>query len=204
VIHVYCQQGDYFDALVHLGAYRADRAENAVRLVRFTCGTTTYRHMTNVRDPKTLPVADIARMYGYRWEIERAFKLIRRDLGLHLLRSAHQVVILQQLWAALIISQILQALRLEIAGRASVCVSEVSMALLVHYAPQVAARGDDPVAVFVERGRQFGFIRQTRRVRRDAPHIADDRIVPLPEGLVLTRSARHAGRNCGSRRAKAN
>ncbi len=147
---------------------------------------------------------DIARLYAYRWDIELAFKLIKRELGLHLLWSAKPVIIMQQVWAVLIISQVLQALRLEIAGRAKVDVFEVSMALLVEYAPRLALDAQDPVEVFVQQGRQLGFIRPSRRTKIQAPVIPPELIVPLPEGIPLTRIARHANRNCGPRPKKAN
>jgi len=51
VLHVYYQQGDVFDAVIYLGAYRADRASHAVRLVRFQVGTTRFAYITNVLDP---------------------------------------------------------------------------------------------------------------------------------------------------------
>ena len=58
-----------------------------------------------------------------------------------------QVVILQQIWATLIISQVLQALRLEIANKAGVDPFDVSIGLLVQYAPQYGYEGRDPVKV---------------------------------------------------------
>ncbi|MBC7293604.1 MAG: IS4 family transposase [Thermoleophilia bacterium] len=204
VIHAHYQKGDCFDGLIHLGAYRADRAQEAVRLVTFRVGTTTYRYITNVLEPITLSIYDIARLYAYRWDIELAFKLIKRELGLHLLWSAKVGVILQQVWAVLIISQILQALRLEIAGRAGVDVFEVSMPLLAEYAPRLAADGLDPVEVFVQQGRHLGFIRPSRRTKIQAPIIPPEEIIPPPEGLVLTRTARHANRNCGPRPKETN
>ena len=199
VIHTLYQQGDCFDGLVFLGAYRADRAQRAVRLVRFTVGTATYAYITNVLDPAKLSLRDIARLYAYRWDIEMAFKLIKRELGLHLLWSAKPVVVQQQVWAVLIISQVLQALRLEIAGRAGVDVNDVSMPLLVEYLPQLAHEGRDPVAYFVERGREARFIRPSRRTQVKAPTIDASQITLIPDGTILTRPGRHAGRNCGSR-----
>ena len=185
VIHSFYQVGDCFDGLVYLGAYRADRAEQAVRLVRFTVGKATYCYITNVLEPRRLYLADIARLYGYRWDIELAFRLIKCELGLHLLWSAKVVVILQQVWAVLIISQVLQALRLEIAGRAQVDVFDVSMALLVRYAPQMAKSGENPLATFVERGRQAGYIRPARRLKRSAPLIAQQLIIDLPQASLF-------------------
>ncbi len=144
VRHVFYQQGDVFDGVVWLGAHRADRAGHAVRLVSLRVGTSTYRYITDVLDPTVLSVAEIARLYARRWDIELAFTLVKRHLKLHLLWSAKPVVIQQQLWAVLIIAQILQALRLEIAGRAGVDPYEVSMALLVQYLAEVAREGRTP------------------------------------------------------------
>jgi len=201
-LHTFYQEGDCFDGLVFLGAYRADRAQHAVRLVRFRVGTATFSYITNVTDPSRLPILDIARLYTYRWDIELAFKLIKRELGLHLLWSAKPVVVQQQLWAVLIISQVLQALRLEIAGRAAVDVYDVSLPLLVQWVPQLAYSGVDPVAFFVERGRAAGFIRPSRRTRAQAPIVPPSLIAPIPDGLVLARSPRYANRKCGPRAFK--
>jgi len=192
VRHVFYQQGDVFDGVVWLGAHRADRAGHAVRLVSWRVGTSTYRYITDVLDPTVLSVAEIARLYARRWDIELAFTLVKRHLKLHLLWSAKPVVIQQQLWAVLIIAQILQALRLEIAGRAGVDPYEVSMALLVQYLPEVAREGQDPIAVFVERGRQARFIRPSTRTVTRAPMIPPEQIVPLPAGMSLQRTPRHA------------
>lgn len=196
LLHTFYQDETTFDGIIWLGAYRADQAAYAVRLVCYHYQTVSYRYITNVLDPAHLSLYDIARLYARRWDIELAFKLIKRHLGLHLLWSAKIVVILQQIWAVLILSQILQALRLEIAGRAGVDPFEVSMHLLVEYAPRLAAQGQDPVAVLVERGREAGFIRPSTRTQIHAPLIPPEKIVPLPPDLVLVRKPRYAQRRC--------
>ena len=196
VIHPFYQQGEIFDGLVWLGKHRADRAKHAVRLVQFRHGATLYRYVTNVHDPLLLPMAEVTRLYARRWDIELAFNLIKTDLGLHLLWSAKTVVVVQQVWAVLIIAQLLQALRLTIAAEAGVDPFEVSMPLLVKYLPQYAARGIDPVAAFVADGVALGFIRPSRRTRTIAPRIADDHLTPPPPDLVLLRPPRYAGRKC--------
>ena len=202
VLHVHYRRDETLDAVVWLGAYRADRAKHAVRLVQFRQGGVLHRYLTNVLDPHTLPPADVARLYARRWDIELAFKLVKRHLGLHLLWSAKVGVVLHQVWAVLTIAQVVQALRVEIAGRAGVDPFEVSLPLLVEYLPALLARGEDPVAVFVADGRRLGFIRPSTRTVIDAPILPAPEVVPRPPALVLIREPRYAQRNCGPRAAQ--
>ncbi len=194
LIHTFYDDGQTFDGLVWLGAYRADRAAYAVRLVRFQIRETRYQYITNVQDPQQLPIREIARLYARRWDIELAFKTLKRELHLHLLWSAKPVVLLQQVWAVLIIAQILQALRMEIAGRAGADPFEVSLPLLIAYLPQYAYTGRDPVAEFVAQGWALRFIRPSTRTVIEAPEVASDQLAPLPLGVVLTRPPRYAAR----------
>lgn len=196
VVHTFSQHGDTFDGLVWLGAHRADRAAHLVRLVRFRHGAQIRQYVTNVRSPETLPVAEIARLYARRWDIEMAFQLVKEHLGLAVWWSSKDVVVQQQLFAVLIIAQIVQALRLEIAARAEVELFEVSLPLLVQYLPEFAARGEDPVAAFVARGRAAGFIRPSRRIQITAPDPPLDIAWSL-HAVDLLRQPRYAGRKCG-------
>jgi hypothetical protein len=196
VVTVLAQQGDCLDALVWLGAYRADRARHLVRLVQFRQHGVLRQYLTNVRDPQQLLAADLVRLYARRWDIELALKLVKRELGLHLWWSGTDVVIHQQVWAVFTLAQIVQGLRLEIAARAGVDVYDVSVPLMVRYLPIFAAQGEDPIAAVVERGRAAGFIRPARRVVLEVPE------EPLMHALSLgrvgvTRPPRYAHRNCG-------
>ena len=128
-----------------------------------------------------------------------AFALVKQHLHLRLLWSSKSEVIQHPLWATVIIVQILQALRLEIAHKAGVDPFEVSMALLVEYAPRYAYEGRDPIAIFVERGRDLGFIRPSRRTRIRAPVIAPKARQPAPPDLVLIRTPRYAQRRVKNR-----
>ena len=102
-----------------LGTGRA-QARYAVRLVRWRVGVRWYTYLSNVLEPQVLPLAEIARLYARRWDMELAFLTLKEHLGLHLLWTSKLVSILQQVWACLIIAQVLQALRLEIACGAGV------------------------------------------------------------------------------------
>jgi Transposase DDE domain len=199
--HTFYRRGATLDALVWLGAHRADRARHAVRLVQFRRNGTPHRYVTNVTDPALLPMADLARLYARRWDIELAFKLIKTHLGLHLLWGSTPVVVLQQVWAVLTLAQVLQARRLEIAGRAGADPFAVSLPLLVEYLPFFAARGLDPVRVFVEQGRARRLIRPAARTAVAAPDLPPEDLAPAPPDLARTRTPRYAQRNCGTRPA---
>jgi hypothetical protein len=202
LIHVCYQAGDTLDALVWLGAHRADRAKHAVRLVQYRHGSTLRRYITNVTDPAQLPLAAIARLYARRWDIERAIDLVKTHLGLHLLWSSKPDVVLVQVWAVLVIAQLLQALRGTVAARAGVDLWDVSLPLLVRYLPQYAAHHADPLAAFIADGHRLGYIRPSRRTRIVAPTVAADDLRPPPPELVRVRTPRHAQRKCGPRAAK--
>lgn len=196
IIHTYYQSDTFFDGVIWLGKYRADQAAQAVRLVQFSINQVQYQYITNVLDPLVLPMREIARLYARRWDIELAFKMVKRYLKLHIIWSAKTEVVLVQLWAVLIISQILQAIRLEIAGLAEVDPFDVSMPLVTRYVPQLALQGKNPMAMIVNDGRRVGIIRPSRRIKIQAPLIEPAAIKPLPKDTVLVRKSRYAQRKC--------
>jgi hypothetical protein len=196
-IHAFHEDGDTLDALVWLGAHRADRARFAVRLIQFRRGATLHRYLTNVLSPRRLPLGEVARLYARRWDIELAANTVKTDLGLHLLWSAKPAVILHQVWAVLTIAQLLQALRVLVAAAARVDPFDVSLPLLIRYLPMYAARGGDPIAAFAADGARRGFIRPSRRIRLVLPAVPHLR--PPPSPLPLVRTPRYARRNCDRR-----
>lgn len=204
LVRVLYDDGETYEALVWLGAYQADRAKHMVRLVRFRDGTTEHSYLTNVHDPQQLPITAIAELYARRWDIELAVKLVKRDLGLHLLWSAKPNVIAQQIWAVLLIAQLALDLRERIAERAKVPVFDVSMTLLLRHLPAYAARYDDPIGAFVEDGRLMKFIRPSTRIVSRAPTIPPEAYAIPPTTLRTTRKPRYAQRNCGKRPAQPN
>jgi hypothetical protein len=94
IIHTYYQSEDVFDGLVMLGTRQA-RARYAVRLVRWREGVRWYTYLTNVLEPQVLSLAEIARLYARRWDIELAFLTLKEHLGLHLLWTSKLVSILR-------------------------------------------------------------------------------------------------------------
>jgi len=205
LLHTFSEQDGVFDGLVWLGNYQA-RARCAVRLVRVQMGVRTVEYLTNVLDPTTLSVQEIARLYARRWDIELAFLTLKTYLGLHLWWNSKVSGILQQVWACLIIAQILHAVRLEIACRAQVDPFEVSLPLVVSHLPQVLAHEEDPISYCVRRGRDLGFIRPSSRTSIQVPPIQPSTIVPRPADLVLEREPHYPhdpgvpGRKAGNKK----
>jgi hypothetical protein len=193
IVHVHAQHGDTLDALIWLGAYRADRTKHLMRLIQVRHGGHLRRYLTNVRDPQVLSAQAILDLYARRWDIECAIKLVKTHLGLSLWWSSNDAVIQQQLWAVLTIAQIVQALRVEIAMQATVEIFDVSLALLVQYLPLFAARGEDPIAVFVERGQAAGFIRPSRRIQMRSPGPPDLHAWSCA-AITVRRTPRYAGK----------
>jgi hypothetical protein len=70
VRHILYQGDGVLDAIVWLGTHRADRAKHPVRLVQFYHHGRLHRYLTNVLDPQQLSLADLARLYARRWDIE--------------------------------------------------------------------------------------------------------------------------------------
>ncbi len=200
VEHALTDERGIRDELVWLGAYRADQAKHLVRLIHIAHNGQVHRFMTNVCDPRVLPVGEVQRLYDRRWDIERAFKLIKSELGLHLLWSARWELILTQVWGVLIIAQIASSLRNQIAARAQVDLFDVSLALILRDLPHLARHGDPDLV-----GRiaslpmvKGGYLRPSRRKRHDIP--IDLHINPPPPDLQLIRTPRYAGRKCGPNR----
>lgn len=191
--HVLTNQPGIRDELVWLGRYRADKARHLVRLITLQTVSGERRSVTTVRDATQLPVAEVVRLYARRWDIELAFKLIKRDLGLHLIWSTSWELILTQVWGTALIAQIVLAIRQELANRAEVDVFDISLSLLIKDLPRCFARGDrDVLATIVARRQYGGIIRASRRKPVTIPDNLP--VTPPPADLPTTRTPRYAGK----------
>jgi hypothetical protein len=196
VLHVLVDQPGLREEVVWLGAYRSDKARYAVRRITVTVGPRTWTYLTNVVDPAMLSAAEVVALYGRRWDIELAFKLLKRELHLHLLWSASWEQVLTQVWGALIIAQAALSLRGQIAERADIAVEQVSLPLVLRDTPMMVRDGKDVVSWIasmpVVKG---GYLRPARRVARPVP--VPIVVHPPPPTLPREREPRYAGRRCG-------
>lgn len=197
VRHIYYQGDGVLDAIVWLGAYRADRAKYPVRLVQFYSKGKLHRYFTNVLDPQQLPLADLARLYARRWDIELAFDVLKEHLHVGRLWSAKWTVILVQIWCGLLLAQLFHGLQVQLAAEAGVDPFEVSIDLLVQLVPRLLKQGRAPIPTLLRLGRELGVIRPSSRLEVQVPFVDAGWISPAPPEALLPRvQARYAQRNC--------
>ena len=194
IVHTFYQCEGVLDAIVWLGAYRADRAAHAVRLVSFTRNGKTWAYLTNVLDPSQLSLLQISQLYARRWDIEMMFNMLKTHLHLHLLWASHLTVVLHQVFAVFTVAQVILGLRADIAQQAQADVFEVSLDLLIRWLPRFAQDGQDPVKAIVTLGRDMLIIRPSSRVTVHAPDPPLSLYTPRPLDVVLTRQPRYAGK----------
>jgi hypothetical protein len=140
-------------------------------------------------------MAEIAQLYARRWDIELAFKTLKRETGLALWWGASQELVLVQLWLALILAQVLQALQLIVAHAAGVEPFAVSMRLLVEQLGNSKLQGGPMLDLLVEQGRDLGLIRKSSRRQIQVPALKPECIRSHFEGAPPPRLARYAQRN---------
>lgn len=195
--HVFTTQPGLHDSLVWLGAYRANQARHCVRRIAVTMGGKERVYLTNVLDPAQLSAAQVVELYARRWDIELAFKTLKREVGLRLLWSSDWEQILQQVWATLIVAQVAQSIRQQLAERAGVDLFDVSLVLVLRTLPQIVRRGEDDVLGIMAGFKPVrgGIIRPSTRAHPTVPTARQ--IDPRPADLILVRAGRYAGRRCG-------
>lgn len=192
VVHTLIQTPTLTEDLVFFGGYRSDRSAHRVRRIQVTIAHQTWTYVTNVEDPRLLPSADVVALYRQRWKIESAFNLAKTHLHLHLIWSAKPSIVQHQVWAVLLIAQLVGALRAEIATRAAVPIDDVSLALLVSDFPRYAAGHDDPIAAYIADGFHLRYIRKTRTKAYTIPIYPHTAYVLPPPDSPITQTPRYA------------
>ena len=189
------------DELGFCGAYRADKGQTLLRRITVAvAGSRPRTYLTSVRDPAVLSPQQVVQLYARRWDVETAFKTVKRELGLHLIWSTHWSMIALQVWATLVIFQIASGLRGEVARRAGVSVLEVSLPLLLRRLPRIVQDGppgQDALDFIVSRGHYGGLIRPIRRRTLTVPDQLP--VDPPPEDLPTTRAGRTRPTPSGAR-----
>ncbi|MFL5665292.1 MAG: transposase [Ktedonobacteraceae bacterium] len=191
IVHTFYRHEGILDALVWMGTSHRAHTGHLLRLVRYFDGTDLRMYVTNVLDPRQLSLPDIARLYARRGDIELAFLTLKEHLNLHHWWSAHTLLMQQQVLIVLIVAQLLQAMRMQIAFEASIDPFEVSLPLLARALPQFLRHREDLVEWVLRSGKDTGFIRPSSRIVLRLPEISCDALSFPLTPLKLTRPARY-------------
>lgn len=194
-LHVFFNSPHLRDKIIWLGKYRSDKAKYAVRLIEVYYKNSWRRYITNIMDPKQLSPKNIVQLYARRWDIELAFKLVKRVLNLSIIWSSNFNAIRLQIYATLTVAQVVRGLRYELASRAKVSVDDVSESLLIQWIPLLYEQGHkDPLDSILKARDHGGIIRPSRRKKYEAPEEPLSEIRKLPKSLILERKPRYAER----------
>ena len=110
-------------AVLDDGSFLSQRGDQHIRVIeaRLTMhcadGTRvsdTYRLVTTLTNPRTDPTDRLVRLYHERWEVETSFYSLRHTLlSRHVLRSEDPTGIVQEMWALLVVYQLLRMAMIE-------------------------------------------------------------------------------------------
>lgn len=82
VVRVLSSGSHYKDEIIQMGLHHTDPCRYPMRQVSVLWGKTWYHYLTNVLDPQQLSPQSVCELYRRRWQIEDAFLLTKRLLGL--------------------------------------------------------------------------------------------------------------------------
>jgi hypothetical protein len=159
------------DRLVHLGKYRSNPSRTTVRLIEVYVGGVWRRYLTNVLDPERLSISEVVAVYEQRWQIETAFLLVKRLLGLSYLWVGSLNGVQLQVWATWLYYAVLIDLCDEVAELLQLPVQSISVEMvsrsLYFYAHAVSQGYAATAATYFAdpANRDLGIVKRPRRGR---------------------------------------
>jgi hypothetical protein len=162
----------YRDEIIALGQYRSNPCQYPLRLVSVLWGKTWYYYLTNVLDPEQLSPQQVCQLYRRRWQIEEAFLLTKRLLGLAYLWVGGSNGVQIQIFATLIFFAVLNDLCSQVAVALNQPKERISIEMvfrgLYHFA-RALIRGDsnDVVNYLAEHHKLLGLVKAERKRHRE-------------------------------------
>ena len=172
VQHVLLDRPQARDQIVHLGQYRSNRSHHPLRLIEVYVNGAWRRYLTNVLDPERLSVLQVVALYEQRWQIETAFALVKRLLGLAYLWVGSRNGVLLQVWATWLYYAVLIDLCDEVAEALHLPLDRISVEMVsrsLYFYVQATAQGYPGTAAqyLAQDAKLLGIVK--RRRARDGP-----------------------------------
>lgn len=179
VLKTLAQGNHYRDQVIEMGLHDNPPCRHPMRQVSVLWGKTWYTYLTNVLDPQRLSAQQVCELYRCRWQIEDAFALTKRLLGLAYLWVGGQNGVQIQLYATWMFYAVLNDLCAEVALALAQPLELISVEMvfrsLYHFAR--AKTRDSTVQLIpflVQNQRSFGLVKaRTKRQRRNAAQSLD-------------------------------
>ena len=175
----------YRDEIITLGQYRSNPCHSTVRLVSVLWGNTWYDYLKNVLDSEQLSAEEVGDLYRRRWQIEEAFLLTKRLLGLTYLWVGHTNGVQIQILTTLIFYTVLTQIVQDVAVALHQPQEKISVEMVfrsLYYVAKAFFRGENPdvISYLAERAQLFGLIKAERQRHREKEALHRQIWEPLP------------------------
>lgn len=161
----------YRDEIIQMGVHHTDPCQYPVRQVSVLWGHRWYRYLSNVLEPQRLSARQVCELYRRRWQIEDAFLLTKRLLGLAYLWVGGRNGVQIQLYATWTFYAVLNDLCTEVAVALQQPLERISVEMvfrsLYHFS---RARQRDAtvelIPFLVQHQRSLGLVKAQRKRQR--------------------------------------
>ena len=177
----FTQSHDLRDSLIRLGCGQNNPQDLTLRLIEIRSKKQWHSYLTSVIDPQILPPHVVANLYGKRWRIEEAFKIVKRLLDLSYLWTGSINGIKLQIWGTWLFYAVLVDLGDAVAEELSLPFDSISLEMIyrgLYHFIVAYNKGEaiDPVKYFsAPENRDLGIVKQRRKPRMKLI------IAPFPE-----------------------
>jgi Transposase DDE domain len=157
----------YRDEIIQMGQYRSNPCDHPVRMVSVLWGTTWYRYLTNVLDPQQLSAQQVCDLYRRRWQIESAFAITKRLLGLAYLWVGHSNGVEIQIYATWIFYALVNDLCADVAVALNQPLERISLEMVfrgLYHFNNFAKRGEanDVIDFLKTHAKHLGILKAKR------------------------------------------
>lgn len=175
VLDTFSHTPNVLDQLIRLGHRDGKATPIVVRLIKVRHGQSWYSYITSVTDPQRLPPYVVADLYAHRWQIETAFNLVKRLLGLSYLWTGSINGIKLQIWATWLFYAVLLDLCDAVADELMLPTERISVEMVFrglyhfHYAYHRAQATDFVAFLCAPENQDLGVVKQLRKSRQREP-----------------------------------
>ena len=159
------------DCLVWIGS---DDQRQLVRLVEVLYRGKWYRYLSNELDAERLPTAYLVALYWQRWQIEDAYNIVKRLLGLAYFWCGAQNAVEMQIWATWLLYVVLIDLSDAVAEALHQPFAAISIEMVyrsLYFFTQAHHRGEtnDVVSYLAANAKLLGIVKRKRKSAHPSP-----------------------------------